>query len=637
MQISDIAKQYVGTTSSSEAMSGTRGVEKLVSSVRDLTAGNIFEGTVNSVKDGKVVLGLSNGTLLNARLDANMQLVQGQSMFFQVKSNNGETIAIRPYTVGGNGVNLTLLNALNAAGLPVTDKYLTLANNMMQEQMPIDKNTMNQMARILMANPDMSVNTLVQMKKLDLPITNQMIAQFENYVDDTSAVHKVLDSFITELPTTMKGKDMPLAQLKAFDSQLLSIIADGMEGPSATAATGLEQATNGPVLQNSAMQAGTDSIVNLQNLQGTEAIQANVQGADVNVNATTQPVIVQEWIPEHMFPQDVAQTAHQTVSQEVTQIVGQPTSQLVPQTVGQSVSQELVQLEQQNMMQEVAQSGEQTGAKEAAQMDSQSSSKDIVNREAVLKLVQNLFGENTGIQVEDSPATMLNKLSHLILTGDKVSKESLQQLFSSKDMQLFLRNVLEGQMYLTPEDVADADKVKKLYEKLESKTQRLESLLNQAGLQETPLAQTVSEVRNNVEFMNQLNQAYTYVQIPLKMAGQNASGQLYVYTNKRDMSDPEKELTAFLHLDLDHLGSTDVSVKMLHKKVDTKFYMDTDEAFELVKAHMPELEERLRLKGFDAKIYVENEGKKVNFLDDFLKKDTPPAGQLHRYSFDVRA
>ena len=88
---------------------------------------------------------------------------------------------------------------------------------------------------------------------------------------------------------------------------------------------------------------------------------------------------------------------------------------------------------------------------------------------------------------------------------------------------------------------------------------------------------------------------------------------------------------------MDNLGSTDVSVKMLRKKVDTKFYMETDEAFDLVKAHMPELEERLRKKGFDAKIYVENEGKKVNFIDDFLKKDAPPTGQVHRYSFDVRA
>ena len=512
MQISDFARQYVGTTSSSESMSGTRGVEKLVSSICDLSVGNIFEGTVNSIKDGKVVLGLSNGTLINARLDASMQLLEGQSMFFQVKSNTGDAIAIRPYTVDGNGVNLTLLNALNAAGLPVTDKYLNLANNMMHEHMPIDKNTMSQMARILMANPDMSVNTLVQMKKLNIPITNEMIAQFENYVDDSSAVHKELDRFITELPTTMTGNDMPLEQLRTFDSQLLNIIADGMEG-------------QGENQQPTSLKAGENTL----------------------------------------------------------------------------------------------QSEEQMSTKEKA-----------------ADLIRTTFVESE-ISKEDSSAVMLNKLARFIMTSETVSKDTLQALFSSKDMQQFLRDVLEGQMYLTPEEVADVDKVKNLYERLESKTQRLESLLNQNGLQDTPLAQTASQVRGNVEFMNQVNQAYTYVQIPLKMNGQNASGQLYVYTNKRDLNDPEKELSAFLHLDLDYLGSTDVSVKMLHKKVDTKFYMESDEAFDLIKAHMPELEERLRKKGFDAKIYVENEGKKVNFIDDFLKKDAPPTGQVHRYSFDVRA
>lgn len=569
MQISDIARQYVGTTSSSEAMSGTRGVEKLVSSIRDLTAGNIFEGTINSIQDGKVVLGLSNGTLINARLDASMQLLQGQSMFFQVKSNNGETIAIRPYTVGGTGVNLTLLNALNAANLPVTDKYLNLANNMMHEQMPIDKNTMNQMARILMANPDMSVNTLVQMKKHNIPITNEMVAQFENYVDDSSAVHKALDSFISELPTTMAGKDMPLEQLRVFDSQLLSIIADGMESQ--------------PQIGGGEMPVATqDSTVMVQNVSAV--LQDTTATSELNVQ--TQ----QGNVPSEMTTQlDGGAQASQVVSPDGT--IVDVTSQV---------------------------------------------SQVVATKDAVLRLIQTTFGE-TGITAEDSPAVMINKLSRFIITGETVSKDALQSLFSSKDMQQFLRDAFEGQMYLTPEEVADADKVKKLYERLESKTQRLESLLNQVGLQETPLAQTVSEVRGNVEFMNQLNQAYTFVQIPLKMSGQNASGQLYVYTNKRNLNDPDKELSAFLHLDLDNLGSTDVSVKMLCKKVDTKFYMETDEAFELVKAHMPELEERLRQKGFDAKIYVENEGKKVNFLDDFLKKDAPSTGQVHRYSFDVRA
>lgn len=633
MQISDIARQYVGTTSSSEAISGTRGVEKLVSSIRDLTAGNIFEGTINSIQDGKVVLGLSNGTLINARLDASMQLLQGQSMFFQVKSNNGETIAIRPYTVDGAGVNLTLLNALNAAGLPVTDKYLNLANNMMHEQMPIDKNTMNQMARILMANPDMSVNTLVQMKKLQIPITNEMVAQFENYVDDSSAVHKALDSFITELPNTMAGKDMPLEQLRAFDSQLLTIIADGMES---------QPQLNGGQ-QSMAVQ---DSSVLAQNVQNGEAAaqmegqqfvqiqgeqEGSTQEAKVQIDISSQVPLAEGNI------QDAAVAQQNGI---VTEMAPQNETQqhAMQQINGEQVAQQSVVLQEGEVQpvivtEQMVQSEEVQNAKDVQMV--KETQQNLV-KENVLRLIQTTFGE-VGITAEDSPAVMLNKLSHFIMTGENVSKDALQNLFSSKDMQQFLRDALESQMYLTPEEVADADKVKKLYERLESKTQRLEGLLNQVGLQETPLAQTVNEVRGNVEFMNQLNQAYTYVQIPLKMAGQNASGQLYVYTNKRNLNDPDKELSAFLHLDLDNLGSTDVSVKMLRKKVDTKFYMETDEAFELVKAHMPELEERLRKKGFDAKIYVENEGKKVNFLDDFLKKDAPSTGQVHRYSFDVRA
>lgn len=585
MQISDLARQYQNTTAGAEAMNGTRGVEKLVSSVRELTAGNIFEGTVNSISGGRVILGLSNGTELSARLEANMQLVRGQSMFFQVKSNNGETIAIKPYTVDGAGANLTLLNALKAANLPVSEKFLNMANSMMHEQMPIDKNSMSQMARILMANPDMSVNTLVQMKKLDIPITTEMAAQFENYMDDSSAVHKALDSFISELPATMTGKDMPVEQLKTLDSQLLSIIAEGLEESGQPAAETANTSANVDTNANANAGVNGNTSANVTTIIGNTAESAAATVAEMLPVAEESTVQTQA-----AEGQEVANT---TVEENVLVNQTQNSATKVQNTVNPT-------------------------------------------QQKVLQLLQNIFGD-TGITSQDSPAALLNKLSSFILNGENVSKEALNELFSSKDMQKFLKDALEEQMYLKPEDVADGDKVKKLYERLESKTHNLENLLLNAGLKDTPLAQTVANVQSNVDFMNQLNQTYTYVQIPLKMTGQNASGQLYVYTNKKDLSDPERDLTAFLHLDLDHLGSTDVSVRMHRKEVDTKFYMDSDEAYDLVKAHMPELEERLRKKGFNAKIYIENEGKKVNFVDDFLKKDAPSTGQLHRYSFDVRA
>ena len=379
MQISDIARQYAGTTSSSEAASGTRGVEKLVSTIRDLTAGNIFEGTVNSVKNGQVVLGLSNGTLLNARLDANMQLLQGQSMFFQVKSNNGETIAIRPYTVGGAGVNLTLLNALNAAGLPVTDKNLNLANNMMQQHMPIDKNTLSQMARILMANPDMSVNTLVQMKKLDIPVTSEMVAQFENYVDDSSAVHKALDSFISELPSVMEGKEMPLEQLKLFDSQLLMVIAEGMESQ---------------VTESANTQSGVQSQMNEQ------------PRVSVQPQPSEQPQMGEQiQVSEQQQMAEQIQGGAQTQVSEQLQIVEQ--AQVSSQ--GQEGEQPLI--------------GEEQQVDFAAKLPVDAKV-DVVSQEQmkenVVRLVTDLFGD-TGIVKEDAPVVMLNKLSQLIMTGENIS------------------------------------------------------------------------------------------------------------------------------------------------------------------------------------------------------------------------
>ena len=54
-------------------------------------------------------------------------------MFFQVKNNDGGTIEIKPYTVDGEGVNLTLMDALKAAGLPVDGTNLSMVNKMMEE------------------------------------------------------------------------------------------------------------------------------------------------------------------------------------------------------------------------------------------------------------------------------------------------------------------------------------------------------------------------------------------------------------------------------------------------------------------------------------------------------------------------
>lgn len=579
MQISDLVGQYHQTTTSgTDKLTGTKGVENLVASLRSLTKGNIFEGTVSSMKNGRVTLALSNGQQLSARMEGKVPLSVGQSMFFQVKSNDGTQIAIRPFVVDGNGVNYTLMTALNVAGLAVDADHLSMVNRMMQEQMPIDRNSLQQMARLVSANPDIDVQTMVQLKKLGIPITPENAAQFENYLDDKQAITDQMEHFIDELPQALQGEDLPVDQMRGMGVKILSVISENLpDVPEQVASSIVTADATGEILSgDQLMQQETMEDTAVSNTAGTEAGQTE---------GTTQMVLDENGQPVETsgVPVEELPVANQT-----------------PHTLGAVLSEE-----QRN------------------------------NLNALLGKV--LGTDSTSYTKDSGVVEVLKDLQQILKDPLPVERESLGRLFASNEFQSLVKDTMEQQWMLTPEDLKEPDKIGKLYEKMEGQLTRLTEAMKASGQENANVTQLAADVRSNIEFMNQVNQAYTYVQIPLKMSGQNASGQLYVYTNKKALAEGDKELTAFLHLDMDHLGSTDVSVKMLNHKVNTKFYLENDGAYELLMANIPILEEKLAKKGYQCSVTVENEVKHVNFVEDFLKKDQPSAGQLHRYSFDMRA
>mgnify|MGYP005948201887 FL=1 len=208
MQISNLVSQYNNSVANGEPMTGAKGVEKLVSSLNEMSKGMIFEGTVSSVRGNQVKLALSNGQQILARLAGKFSFEQGQSVFFQVKNNDGGTIEIKPYTVDGEGANLTLMDALKAAGLSVDGINLSMVNKMMEEHMPIDKTSLNQMYQLVQDNKDINVTTLVELKRLGIEINQVNAAQFENYANDKQAITIAMDSLIDELPNALSAEDL---------------------------------------------------------------------------------------------------------------------------------------------------------------------------------------------------------------------------------------------------------------------------------------------------------------------------------------------------------------------------------------------------------------------------------------------
>ena len=619
MHISDMLGQYNRNISSgTEELKAASGMQKVVSTLEELSSGSVFEGTVSSVKNGKVTLALSDGQTITARLSGKVPLSQGTPMFFQVKSNDGVTIEIKPYTGAGSGGNPILTNALTEGTVPVTERNLAMVDAMMKEQMPIDKQSLLNMARIANMNPGVDITTVVNMTKLGIPVSPEMAAQFENYMTDEHAILQEMDQAMNELADLAGSHDLTPDQAVQMNQKILSILLPEQTAAGESVNTEGQIETGGQTMAEGQIETGGQTTAEGQIVTGGQTTAEGQILTDGRLGAEEQ-----------------------TVNGEQTTTAGQAVRE---GTGGQALGEVLSDQQFSSLgrlLQNIPSLVESTKLfPEAMEQDIFI---DTLEDESV---AQNLMIEGAAWEAADGKTALdknltvsdfLRTVSQILSENNGMASQSIQKLLGSDAYKSLLRNVMEQQWLIRPEELKQEKKISQLYEKLEQQMKQVEDALKEAGVTKNSFLDTAAEVRGNIEFMNQLNQAYTYVQVPLKMSGQNANGELYVYTNKKNLRDPDAELSAFLHLDLEHLGSTDVSVKMQHRNVKTNFYLADDASYDLVEKYLPVLEQKLKDKGYQCTITMTKEEKKVSFGDDFLRKDMPQTGTLHRYSFDVRA
>lgn len=652
MQIRDMLGQYSqNVKNGTEELMSAQGTQKLVSSMQELEPGSTFEGTVNSVKNGKVVLALGNGQTITARLDGKVSIQPGESMFFQVRSNDGTTIALRPYVQAGNINNPILLNALTAAGVPATERNITMVDSMMKEQMSISRQSILDMGRVVGSNPNVNVNTAVLMTKIGLPVSAEMASQFENYMVDQHAIVDEMDLAMNQLGRLLGDADLGEEQSFELYGKVLDIL-NGEGETSAQTTDGLQQNDTGTMVnagKNIEMEAavqqskdgaaaeGVQKQVQQQNTKDLISMGAAGQEQSAGVAENTENIVGEQTagnaaqsMQTGIDAADVLKNTQADTAADFKNVQEQTDTleqildqngldhlkrllQNIPTLTGNT---DLFEVQEEEDVFVDTMSGDDAGKKAF----------ELAQAEPEVTLKQSMTAED-----------FLNTLRDALKQNQEYGFAGMTKLFGSKEFAAILKNRAEKQWLLEPEQLKEASKVSDLYERLDHQMKQMENVMKAAGVTQNSFVQTAADIRSNVEFMNQINQVYTYVQLPLKLSGQNASGDLYVYTNKKNLNDPEAELTAFLHLDLDNLGSTDVSIRMKDKNVKTNFYIADDASYDLIEKHLPVLEKRLAQKGYRCSITMSKEEKKVEFVEDFLQRDMPQAGTLHRYSFDVRA
>ncbi|MCI8299597.1 MAG: flagellar hook-length control protein FliK [Lachnospiraceae bacterium] len=630
------------TVSNNQALAQTResaAARPLSAQAQELVPGKVFEGTITEIKNGQVTIGLNDGRSISARMEAGVHLEKGQPMLFEIKSASGEQIAIRPVTLE-SAQNPTLLRALEAAGLQVNDKNLSMVNQMMAQQLPVDKSSLHQMMRLLANFPKANVQTLLQMQKLGLVITEDSLNQFQNYKNGEQAILPELNRLmegIAELSGKMfasqggaagQGPGM-MGNLLGIQQQIAAILSGSSQQQPSAAQTGAlqNQTAMGQLAQNQVLQ--NLSVANVDAAQGViiheDLTQGNSSQPDFSGNAMGGNAMgeglaggsqMQSGLSEGNLAQD-GLSAGNTAANERQEGTSAANTNLNPAQEGMTQAKHtppvelFLNKEQQGRLTALLQ--EFSGAREN----------------------ERLLPQGT-LNTDLSAGELLEQMMSAMEQSEDYTSASMQKLFYSDEYKEVLKQAMADQWTLTPERLKEEGAVKEMYQRLTRQMADLQQVLTQAGKEGTALAKTAQSVQSNLDFMNQLNQVYTYVQLPLKLQNQNAHSDLYVYTNKKNLREKEGALTALLHLDLEHLGSTDIFVKLEGAAVETEFYFEDEMSCRLISGYADQLMERLEQKGYSCEVKVENRRKKQDFVEDFLEREKPPA-KLHRYSFDVKA
>ena len=219
-----------------------------------------------------------------------------------------------------------------------------------------------------------------------------------------------------------------------------------------------------------------------------------------------------------------------------------------------------------------------------------------------------------------------------------MSDEKAGQLISSKGFHALVKGQFISAWTISPEHLKDEGAMRALYEKMEKQFNTLtnfnENILGKDIFSQ--ITKGANDMSNNLDFMKLMNDAYQYIQLPLKLQNQNAHGDLYVMTRKEALKKHPDKLKVLLHLDMENLGTLDIHISKDNTAVTTKFFVSDEKTKALLEKNIELLQDAINEQGYAFTSELSLKEKDVDVVKDFICADAP-VGDFKRYNFDLRA
>ncbi len=518
--------------------------------LQNMLAGDTFTGKVMSIKDSMALLMLTGGDFVNAHIAEGSSVSVGQNLTFLIEQNTKQNISIKPLTM--NEQQAFLINkALDAAGYSLNESNIHIVKELIGMNMPIDAAMIEKMITSANEFPQANLKTIANLIRLEMPITQDNIMQFEAYSNYQNSISSQLNSMgeqFSQLFTNIVSNEAAMKNSVSADNEAL--------------------AGNLAKLQNFNMQQASM----LNDIVNTLYQNTSYQNQDATYQNGLQEAVLSQPLQDVLSDKQM-----KTLESTINQLLSESPDNEQLQTISNAL------------------------------------------REKSLTTNQ-----------------LLSDLT-LLLKNNPEFASKFSSFGEASIMEKLFSQMINETMKLTPADVAKEDGIKNYYKRLKQSLEKLTSDGRESALPQE-LSKSMNEVKANIDFMNDLNKNMTYVQIPIQLKNSETNGELYVFTNKKALSKGADNVSAMLHLDMEHLGPIDIYVRLQNKNVSTNFCLASEELLDFVYAHIDKLDARLQALGYSTSFEMKlNEPEdKFDFVEDFVEKDISK-NSTSQFILDIRA
>lgn len=549
---------------------------KLSADISALKEGEVFRGEILDIVGEKVTISLEDQAKLMARLQAGVELGVGDRLLFSVKENTANQVVIKPVFDSLYSAQTQVLEkALDLAGLSPTEKNFTVAKELMDAGMPVDKGSMVTILSQSMKFEGTSLQTLVSMNKMQIPVTAENITQFERY-------ENLQHSLTGDIAATAES------------------VADF--------ASAFPQGTDG---QTMLQIAGTISELFVPQSESTDVEQVQSAIADMTDNMTDT---AESDIPHDMASdtEDAAHIMKNTMTSgqpAITETVTGTNDRIMNKIIASFVGKAETNLSEEQF-QNVAKALTQAGVPETE----------------VSRLFQNASSEGN----------LFQNMIHTLQTGS-LPDAALQNFFQDASLKDLMSEIVKKAFSVDPKKMKDPKEIDDLYETILKNTRSFEDAVASHGGNTKGFQQSFQNMRQNMQFMEQLNHQMIYAQMPVRLSNKQTNSELYVYADKRKLQQKKDGISVMLHLDMDHLGATDVKVTLTGSNVHARFYLNDQDSVDIVADNMNTLAKQLAERGFSLtnEVVKRQPQESINkVVDEVIDENAEKS--IRRYTFDAR-